>query len=474
MTLSTLTLNVDRGERAAGTSRRAFLFQVVACDRPRADPLRHALDDVDELLIGRGDAAPSRVASAGARRLVIQIPDGHVSSSHAKIERILGRWTLIDLSSKNGTFVNTEAVRRRELSDGDAIEVGRTIFLFRDAVPVPIAPIATSHAAESMLRTLWPPLERDFALLAELARSRVSIVLRGETGTGKEVAARAIHALSGRRGALVPVNCGALPPTLVESTLFGHKKGSFSGATEDQPGLVRASDGGTLFLDEIGDLPLASQTALLRVLQESEVTPVGASRSVHVDLRVVSATHHDLERMVEEGRFRSDLWARLAGHVFALPPVRERREDLGLLLKAILDHLATETPFAAQVALDLDAARAMLRYDWPRNVRELHKSIATAVVLAHASRSTVVQLEHLPAALATRRGSEHPLDGDADADDASTRPLSPEEERHRDELIALLREHAGNLAAVARVVGKGRTQVQRWMKRYGLSADDYR
>jgi transcriptional regulator of acetoin/glycerol metabolism len=463
VTVSTLTLNLDRGAKKPGVDTKSYLFQVLACDRPRATPARHALDDVDEVLLGRGETRADRADEGRVRRLVVQLPDAHVSSRHAKLERLLGRWTLVDLGSKNGTLVDGEVVRQHELVDGESIEIGRTIFVFRDAVAVP------RHAGADAigLPTLWPPLEHQHALLAELARARVPIVLSGETGTGKEVLARAIHAASGRRGAFVAVNCGALPPTLVESTLFGHKRGAFSGATEDSPGFVRASDGGTLLLDEIGDLPLASQTALLRVLQESEVTPVGGSRPVRVDLRVLAATHRDLEAMVTGGTFRSDLWARLSGHVHALAPLRDRREDMGLLIRSILDHLATETPFAAQVAIDVEAARALFRYAWPRNVRELHQALATAVLLAYASRSPTIAVEHLPAAIA------RPASIDDDAPEP-TSALSDEEQRHRDELVALLREHRGNLAAIARVVGKGRTQVQRWIKRYALDADAYR
>ncbi|MFI5301720.1 MAG: sigma 54-interacting transcriptional regulator [Polyangiales bacterium] len=474
MTLSTLTMNLDRRSGAPGESVASFLFQVIASDRPRSKPARHLLDDLDEVLLGRGLGAAERIDERTLRRLVIPVADAHVSSNHAKLERLLGRWTLIDLGSKNGTIVNAASAQRHALEDGDVVEIGRTLFVFRDSVTDTRAASASDDARQLGLDTLWPPLERATSTLAELARSRVSIVLRGETGTGKEVVARALHSLSGRRGPLVPVNCGALPPTLVESTLFGHKKGSFSGATDDQPGLVRASDGGTLFLDEIGDLPLASQTALLRVLQESEVMPVGASRPVRVDLRVVAATHHDLEAMVADGRFRSDLWARLSGHVHALPALRDRREDLGLIVAGILEQLATETPFARDVAIDLAAARAMLRYDWPRNIRELHKALSTAIVLAFAHRSPMVTLEHLPKAIANGPSRVEASCEDDEADDSSSRPLSQEEQRHRDELIALLREHHGNLAAIARVVGKGRTQVQRWLKRYALNAESYR
>jgi transcriptional regulator with GAF, ATPase, and Fis domain len=188
------------------------------------------------------------------------------------------------------------------------------------------------------------------------------VLLVGESGTGKEVLARNIHAQSGRRGALVPVNCGAIPPNLVESELFGHKKGAFSGASHDRPGFVRTSDGGTLFLDEIGDLPATAQAAFLRVLQEAEIVPVGGSRPEPLDLRVVAATHHDLKRLVREGRFRHDLLARLDGVTLRLPALRDRSEDIPLLMVLLVRKVAPErpdlkfTPAAAQAILAVSLA----------------------------------------------------------------------------------------------------------------------
>src|SRR5207302_1217977 len=189
----------------------------------------------------------------------------------------------------------------------------------------------------------------------------------GETGTGKEVIARAIHAASRRPGAFVAVNCGALAPNLVESELFGHKKGAFSGATEDHNGLVRAADKGTLLLDEIGDLPVPTQAALLRVLQQREVLPLGTTKPMPVDLRVVAASHRDLEAEVGAGRFREDLWSRLAGYTAQLPALRDRREDLGLLVAALLARLVQTRP----IRFTSEAGLALVQYDWPRNVREL-------------------------------------------------------------------------------------------------------
>jgi transcriptional regulator with GAF, ATPase, and Fis domain len=283
------------------------------------------------------------------------------------------------------------------------------------------------------------------------------MLVEGESGTGKEVIARAIHTRSGRPGAFVPVNCGALPENLVESELFGYKKGAFSGAQADHPGLVKSADGGTLFLDEIGDLPSSSQAALLRVLQEREVMPVGGTRAVPIDLRVVAATHRDLDDMVADQSFRHDLFARLAGFRIQVPPLAERRGDLGLLIGALYTRI-----FAADhPGFDIDAARLLLRYPWPLNVRELEQALATAQVLAGTQ---LVRAEHLPDTVRSGRppGAPRPV------------ILSELDQKVRDQVVAALREHQGNVSAVARALDKDRKQIQRWIKRFGLDPSTYR
>jgi transcriptional regulator with GAF, ATPase, and Fis domain len=299
----------------------------------------------------------------------------------------------------------------------------------------------------------------------QVAPSPVSVVVAGETGTGKEVIARAVHALSGRSGDFVAVNCGALPENLVESELFGHRKGAFSGAVEDRPGLIRAADRGTLFLDEIGDLPAASQAAFLRVLQEREVTPIGSTRAVPVDIRLVAATHRDLGALVDAGGFRPDLYARIAGLKIELPPLRERREDLGLIIAAILRRVAPDR--LDRVGFDVEAARCLFRYGWPLNIRELEKTLQTAVVLAE---DLPIATEHLPDPVRCEPDVAAPQDSEMDDD----RPLSAEDEERKQNLIAMLQEHGGNISAVARAMGKARMQIQRWVKRYRLEPDSYR
>jgi transcriptional regulator with GAF, ATPase, and Fis domain len=259
--------------------------------------------------------------------------------------------------------------------------------------------------------------------------------------------------MSRRSGDFVAINCGALTETLLESELFGHKKGAFSGATEDSTGLVRMAHGGTLLLDEIGDLPATSQAAFLRVLQEREVMAVGGTRPIPVDLRVISATHRDIEELVARGRFRSDLLARVSGFRIDLPPLRERREDLGLLIGALIRRLTGDA--TDRVTLSEAAARALFRHDWPHNVRELEKVLGAAIVLAGGG---AVDLPHLAEAVRT----------------PALRPAETHDDELRVRLVELLTEHAGNISAVARATGKARMQIHRWMRRFGIVPEEFR
>ncbi|MCA1829779.1 MAG: sigma 54-interacting transcriptional regulator [Myxococcales bacterium] len=437
MDARTITRTGARKKTAKGGTPHLFL--VLQCDQPLRGGMRFDLAGASTVGIGR---AEKLVCEADGRELRIGVPDPRMSSRHLRLERVLDGWVAEDQNSKNGTHVDGTSIRRVTLDDGALLEAGHTFFIFRHAV-------ASAPESEA---TLIPSFAADLEKAALVAKSRLSILLQGETGTGKEVLAAHLHRVSGRPGPFVPVNCGALPATLVESELFGYRKGAFTGALEDRPGLVRSSDGGTLLLDEIGDLPLPAQAALLRVLQEEEVTPLSSTRAHKVDLRVIAATHRDLPVLAKEGKFRADLLARLSGFVARLPPLRERREDLGLLTAAILRKAGFET------SLSVEAARALFSYAWPGNVRELEKSLQSAAVL---SRGETIELEHLP-------DSVYTVNEPPDA------PLAADEQKRKDELAAMLREHAGNVTQVARALGKARQQVQRWLRRYGLDPLSFR
>src|SRR6185503_15088975 len=312
----------------------------------------------------------------GRPGLVIQVPDPVMSSSHGRLVRVDAGWQFEDPASKNGAVIDGRRTRLSRIAPGAVFQLGHTVFLLDqatfmdgtardvtvDALPPPLTDLAT----------VYPPLATSVAELERVATADVPILLLGETGTGKEVFARAVHALSGRRGALVAVNCGAIPSSLIESELFGHKKGAFSGALADRLGHLRAAHGGTLFLDEIGELSFAAQTALLRALQQHEVVPGGESQPVPVDLRIVAATHRDLPALIQQERFRDDLYSRLLGVTVTLPPLRERRCDLGILVASLLRRLDP----ASRARLTPAAARALFAYAWPRNIRELERALA--------------------------------------------------------------------------------------------------
>ena len=381
-----------------------------------------------------------------------------MSKEHARLAVVDHQWVIEDRGSRNGTLLDGGRIHRHALADGAVIELGRTAFVWRLFRPDGALDVGAGELDRSLdgLCTFSTDFARTLADLARIAATAQNVLVQGKTGTGKELLARGIHAASRRRGELVAVNCGALPATLVESELFGYRKGAFSGATEDRAGLVRTADAGTLFFDEIGDLPLPLQAALLRVLQQREVLPLGATKPVAVDLRVVAATHRDLERDVADGRFREDLLARLAGYSVVVPALRERREDLGLLIAALLARVER---CPGDVRFTPAAGSALMRHAWPRNVRELEQVLGSAVALAGAG---AIGLEHLPSAVHQPPVAPPVLD------------LSPSELERRDELCRLLANHRGNIAAVGRELGVARMQIHRWIERFSIDVGVFR
>ena len=449
--------------------RSSYVFLAFRCDHPLDAGARFRLDGIDAVELGRADALRAERASEnGVRVLRIGIPDPRISAIHARLEKVLGSWMVEDRKSKNGTLLDGTRTSKGAVTDGAILELGHTFLLFHEE---PAADGPDDLRAQDLkpltggLATLSPALAARFERVVLVARSDSPVLLQGETGTGKEVLARAIHEVSARPGPFVAVNCGAIPEMLVESELFGHRKGSFTGA-EEHLGLIRSSDRGTLLLDEIGDLPLSAQAKLLRVLQEKEVKAVGSDRPpVKVDLRVVSATHRDLTKLSGEEQFRTDLLARLSGFTFHLPPLRERLQDLGLLVAAILQKGAREG--TAEISFTAEAARALLLHDWPHNIRELEKCVTGAAVLSGGGR---IDLEHLPDEVhAASEGGPS-----AQPSPSPSEPRSEEDRKLCDELVAQLRAHHGNVTQTARAMGKARTQVQRWLRRCGLDPLSFR
>ena len=467
---STLSYHDDQGSGTRSPAVEPVLVLVLECGRPAARSTRHRLAGVSAVNIGRGserriDRVDPATGGACAQVLSIIVPDKWLSSKHARLELSFGRWVLVDTDSKNGSVVDGHSTKRAVLSDGSTIELGHSLFVFHERYAVAAdepADVNFEPPDRTVgLATIAPMFRAELARLPSIAESDIPVLLSGASGTGKEVLARAVHTLSKRAGEFVAVNCGALPDHLVESELFGHKRGAFSGAASDSPGLVRTADGGTLFLDEIGDLPLAAQAALLRVLQEREVMPVGATKPIAVNLRVVAATHRDLEAMIEQNSFRHDLYARLAGFRLLVPTLAERSADLGILIGGLYARLAP----ADHPGFDIDALRLLLRYPWPLNVRELEQALATAIVLSGAS---TIATSHLPDAVRTGRAPG------SSSNSGKVAILSDIDIKVRDDLVAALRDHHGNVSAVARALDKDRKQIQRWLKRFNLDTESYR
>jgi two-component system, NtrC family, response regulator AtoC len=300
-----------------------------------------------------------------------------------------------------------------------------------------------------------------FDTVQQVAPSRVTVLITGETGTGKELIAKAIHNLSPRKnGAFVAVHAAALPSSLLESELFGHERGAFTGAVERRIGRFELADGGTLFLDEIGELEPPMQVKLLRVLEERAFERVGGSKTLHVDVRLVAATNRDLKKLVSEGKFRDDLFYRLSVVTVDLPPLRERRDDIPLLVKAFLDEFGRENNKPVR-ELTPDALNVLLAYDWPGNVRELRNAIEQMVVLARAERLTV---RDVPAAI---RGA-------ADLSKINVvRAGMTVVDAERQLIVQALKETDGNRTKAAQKIGISRRTLHRKLKEYGLE-DLYR
>ena len=314
-----------------------------------------------------------------------------------------------------------------------------------------------------------PAFRAALELIARVAPSQANVLLLGESGTGKELAARAVHEASPRAGrALVAVDCASLPESLFESELFGHEKGAFTGATAARAGYFESADGGTLFLDEIGELPLASQVRLLRVLQEREVTRVGATRAKPIDIRVIAATNRVLPDEIREGRFREDLFHRLAVGVLLLPPLRQREGDLNILIDSMLASINAEAasqPGYKHKKLDVSARNLLIQHSWPGNVRELHNTLLRASIWAVGDKITTQDVaESLAVTVAPKADTilGRPLDQAISLPD-----IIGDVARHYLER-AIAQTH-GNKSEAARILGIGSYQtLSNWLQKYGV------
>ena len=343
------------------------------------------------------------------------------------------------------------------------VTIGRALARSRLAssargAPSPAA--ATARSGEPTLVGHSPAIIEVMKTVARVAPSQASVLIFGETGAGKELVARAIHRYSDRaQRKFVAVNCSALAEGILESELFGHVKGAFTGAQVARPGLFREADGGTLFLDEIGDISPALQSRLLRALQEHEIVPVGAEAPVQVDVRVIAATHRDLPQLVRDGRFREDLYYRLHVVSLTLPPLRSRRQDLPLLIDDLLRRLA-ERHDRGPVAVDPEAQALLLAYDWPGNVRELYNVLERALVLASQD---VIGPEHLPAEIRQQEAARSAAAAAAQDEPVALLPLADVEKHH---VLRVLRAMDGSRERTARVLGISRRTLTRMLQRW--------
>ncbi len=315
-----------------------------------------------------------------------------------------------------------------------------------------------------------PAIAQVIQQVAQVAESNFTVLVQGETGTGKELVARGIHQQSPRRPApFVAVDCGAIPETLVESELFGHERGAFTGAQARREGHFQLAKGGTLFLDEIGNVPLATQAKLLRALEQREVNPLGATRAVAVDARIIAATNSELEESVKAGRFRADLYYRLSEFTIALPPLRSRREDIMHLSQRFLDEVSMELRRPVRRIAD-EAMQVLLHHDWPGNVRELRNVVRKAALLA----TDVVTPEHIPAlsasAPAPSRAAAEPLGEDLSLREVAELAAGQAE---REVIRHALESTKGNKSQAARLLRTDYTTLHAKMKRYCISARDF-
>ncbi len=318
-----------------------------------------------------------------------------------------------------------------------------------------------------------PALMRVLEQVLQAAPTRATITILGESGTGKELVARAIHEASDRaHGPFVTVNCGAIPATLIEAELFGHERGAFTGATAARRGRFESAHGGTIFLDEIGDLDLALQAKLLRVLQRGEIQRLGSEQLRTVDVRVLAATNRDLQALLAARQFREDLYWRLNVITFELPPLRERRDDLPLLIRHFLDHFAKELK-KAPLVLDPDAEAALLAYTYPGNVRELENLLHRAAILA---RGPSITLADLPARVTEANGARNPVPKtNAELKAAKARAGSDAaRDVERRFLAGLLKASRGNVSEAARQAGMNRSWLHQLLARHHLDPQAFR
>jgi DNA-binding NtrC family response regulator len=427
--------------RPAGPLRALLL----AFPHPGNGPTQSRPIPREGFVLGRGEAVFEK-----------PFDDPAMSLRHAEVRVEGAQVVMHDLGSAAGVRVNGAALREAHaLTEGDVLRLGDTILMYTSRERAPAGP--ERFPLEPELTGSTPSIEAVRRSVEAVAPHPRSVIVSGETGTGKEIVARLIHQRSGRTGPLVAVNCGGFSEGLLASELFGHVRGAFTGAIAEQQGLFRAAQGGTLFLDEAGDIPLPLQASLLRVLETWQVRPVGSSRDVPVDVRVVAASNRELVTLVRQGQFRADLYARLAQWIIRLPPLRDRREDIPALSRALLAQLD-----ASGRALTPDLEEALLVHPWPLNVRGLSNVLSIAAIATPAGQPLELGPE-VQAALEDNRTERTALPLDV-----------PPINLDRACLEQLLGQFGGRVAEIARHVGVSRPRLYRLLWSAGLDPAQFR
>ena len=386
----------------------------------------------------------------------VVLDDPFVSARHLRIEPRGGRWQVTDLGSTNGTFLAGVRVMEAELPPGLGLSLGDCQLTLEVGPPREAAPAVFEGMFSSD-----PAMRQVFDLVERVALTDVPVTILGETGTGKELVARALHARSQRRQApFVPVNCSAIAETLIESELFGHEKGAFSGADRLRKGAFEEAHGGTIFLDEIGELPFDLQPKLLRALELGEVKRVGASRPIQVNTRVVAATHRDLRAAVRAGRFREDLYYRLCVVPVNVPPLRQRRGDIRSLAERFLEASA---PRGLQVGWSEEALRKLEGYDWPGNIRQLRNVVQRALLFRGEGLS-------IPVSAVTLEDTRGPASGSGD-DATLYLPGLSLEDIEREAIRLSLRRHKGRRSAVVKELRIAKSTVMKRIGQWGLQQE---
>ncbi len=429
---------------------------------PDARPRQFALDVLAGPDQGRRvtkDTLPISIGSAMDADL--RLIDHYVSRRHCRIvEAENGSFVLLDEESRNGTFVNGVQIFQIAFEPGTEMQVGRTRIRFGFDEPADSLASATLESFGELVGASHP-MHVAFGSLRGVAPTSLTCLLLGETGTGKELAARGIHAHSHRAGGpFIVIDCGAVSEPLIEDKLFGHERGAFTGALKDAGGAFEGASGGTIFLDEVGELPLALQPKLLRVLERREIVRLGSHEAISVDVRVIAATHRDLPSLAAEGGFRQDLYYRLAEATLWLPPLRTRAEDIASLARHLLDRAG-----GPPVVLHPDAVAVLKRHSWPGNVRELRNVLRRAAAMASAGSISAELLDDLIGPTKTGFVSES-VDTTRKF---SNLPIAEARDEHRKEYVKQLLELFGDdHAAVARQMGVHIKYARRLMRKYGF------